>query len=232
MQTRATTPRRAKTKRQHQQSKSSSDRRSNQLIQFIRKSMVAIWHSEVWRSLQFCFRRPSYTSKVFCIGFNKTGTTSLGEALKELGYLHSTYTDKTWLDYYQNNKIVKLLEHTAKLDSVDDLPWLKEDMIPILDKVFPQSKFIYLERDEASWKRSIYHWSYQRTGQYPDVEQKLREFRAHRMFVMDYFRDRPNDQFIVLNIADPEGFEKLGKFLGKPTPRKAFRHHNATVIQR
>ncbi|KPQ31913.1 MAG: hypothetical protein HLUCCA11_22755 [Phormidesmis priestleyi Ana] len=217
--------------KQSPSSKPSASRRrpspSNKLTKFIMPRRSALV-----RALQLYFRKPRYTGKIFCIGFNKTGTTSLGKGLEELGYFHSTYTNKVWLDYYKNNKIVKLLEHTAKFDSTDDLPWLKEDMIPILDKVFLGSKFIYLERDEASWKRSIYNWSYQRTGKYPDIEQELAKFRAHRAFVLTYFKDRPSDQFIILNISDPEGFAKLAKFLGKTTSRKAFPHYNATTSNR
>ncbi|MFK8184905.1 MAG: sulfotransferase [Phormidesmis sp.] len=215
-------------KERYKPSKASVSSRSLTPSQTVRKLVLSNL-SKAWRSLRLYFRKPEYKSKVFCIGFNKTGTTSLGRALKELGYWHSTYTNKAWLDYYKNNKIVKLLEHTAKFDSVDDLPWLKEDMIPVLDKVFPGSKFIYLERDEASWKRSIYNWSYQLKGEYPDLDEKLAEFRAHRAFVLDYFKNRSSDQFIILNISDPEGYAKLAQFLGKPTSRKAFPHYNATL---
>ena len=185
-----------------------------------------------YRALQLFFRRPEYNSKVFCIGFNKTGTTSLGKSLEAMGYQHSSYSDRAWLDYYHNNKIVELLKYTAKFDSVDDLPWLKEDMIPILDKVFPNSKFIYLERDEESWQRSIYHWTYQLTGKHPNLQQKLAEFRKHRAFVRDYFKDKPEDRFLSLNIADREGYKKLAEFLGKPVTRLSFPHYNRTVVKR
>lgn len=227
MQPRATSLSSLPNQRRHQPSQPSDARRSAASNQAVHKLFYAKL-AKVWRSLQLYFRKPQYTGKVFCIGFNKTGTTSLGTALKELGYRHSTYTNKVWLDYYQNNKIVKLLEFTAKFDSVDDLPWLKEDMIPVLDRVFPGSKFIYLERDEASWQKSIYNWSYKRTGEYPDLEQKTAEFRAHRAFVLDYFKHRSSDEFIVLNISDPDGYAKLAKFLGKATSRKAFPHYNST----
>lgn len=174
------------------------------------------------------FRKETYSGKVFCIGYNKTGTTSLGESLRILGYKHSSYSDKVWLKYYGNNKIVEILKYTAKFESLDDLPWLKEDMIPILDKVFPNSQFIYLTRDEESWKKSIYHWTYKMTGEYPDVDKCLEEYRVHRNFVYDYFKDRSKEEFLVLDISEEKGFKKLADFLGKETDCDDFPHFNKT----
>ena len=183
---------------------------------------------EVYESFKLLFYRQHYTGKIFCIGYNKTGTTSLGEALRMLGYKHSSYNDKVWRKYYRDNEIVKILKYTAKFESLDDLPWLKEDMIPILDKVFPNSKFIYLTRDEDSWKNSIYHFTYKLFGEYPDVEKCLEEYRAHRDFVLDYFKDRPKEQFLVLDIREKKGFKKLANFLGKTTNQDEFPHYNKT----
>ncbi len=106
----------------------------------------------LYKNAELALRKPQYTSKVFCIGYNKTGTTTLGQALDMLGYRNSSFNKKVWRKYYRNNEIVKILKYTAKFDSADDLPWLKEDMIPILDRVFPNSKFIYLTRDEEQGK--------------------------------------------------------------------------------
>lgn len=173
------------------------------------------------------FVKPNYNNKVFCIGFNKTGTTSLGKSLEILGYNNSSFNRRVWRKYYKNKDYNKILNFTAKFDSVDDLPWLKEDMIPVLDKSFPKSKFIYLIRDEESWKKSIYNWTHQETGKYPDIEEKFEEYKSHKEFVLEYFKDR-SDDFIVLNIKDPEGFKKLANFLGKKTERIGFPHHNKT----
>ena len=180
------------------------------------------------KRIELAFRQPKYNSKVFCIGYNKTGTTTLGKSLEMLGYRHSSFNKKVWRKFYKNNEIVKILKYTAKLDSVDDLPWLKEDMIPILDRVFPNSKFIYLTRDESSWKKSLYNWRYKIKGTYPDIKESLKKFRKHKDFVLDYFKDRPTNQFIVLDIKDGDGFKKLADFLGKKTTRKKFPHYNKT----
>lgn len=182
----------------------------------------------IYENIMLAIASEKYQSKVFCIGFNKTGTTSLGESLKMLGYRHSTFNEKVWLQYYMNNDIVKILKYTAKFESLDDLPWLKEDMIPILDRVFPNSKFIYLTRDEESWKKSIYHWTYKMTGKYPHIDDCLNEYRGHREFVLNYFKDRSDKDFLSLDIREENGFEKLACFLGKKTALKNFPRYNKT----
>jgi len=183
--------------------------------------------SSIVRKVILAISRPRYTSKVFCIGFNKTGTTSCGEAFKLLGYRHSSYNKRLYRQCYKNNKIVKVLQYAAKFDSVDDLPWSKEDMIPILDKVFPDSKFVYLVRDEESWKNSFRRSNIIK-GRYPDVEKRLREYRKHREFVMQYFADKPKEQFLVLDVSKEGAFKELADFLGKIAPQEHFPHRNKT----
>lgn len=175
------------------------------------------------------FTTGSYSNKVFCIGFNKTGTTSLGRSLKMLGYNNTSFNKRVWRKYYHEKKFEKIIDYMSKFESADDLPWLKEDLIPLLDEKFPNSKFIYLDRDEESWKKSMYKWTFKKTGIYPDIDSKIEEFRNHKSFVLDYFKDRLDDDFIRLDIKDPDGFKKLAVFLGKPIIRNDFPHFNDTT---
>ena len=172
--------------------------------------------------------RPKYNGKVFCLGFNKTGTTSFGEAMKLMGYRHSSFNTKVWRKHYQKNDLISILKYTAKFDSLDDLPWLKEDMIPVLDKAFPNSKFVYLERNENSWKTSMYNWTYHMTGKYPDMEQKLKEYKEHRAFVFEYFDGRSPKEFITLDISQKNAIETLATFLNCPKPSAPMPHANKT----
>jgi hypothetical protein len=174
------------------------------------------------------FRRPKYDAKVFCIGYNKTGTTTLGKSLEMLGYRNSSFNKKVWRKYYKNNEIEKILLYTSKFDSFDDLPWLKEDMIPVLDKKFPGSKFIYLERDEVSWKKSFNDWTFNMTGKYPNIEEGWQDYLKHQKFVLDYFKERKSD-FIVINVKDENGLKKTADFLGKTTIQNHFPHFNKTT---
>jgi hypothetical protein len=200
------------------------------IITGMKKELVDLYISikHKYQILKLKYKKPNYGSKVFCIGYNKTGTTSLGRSLELLGYNNSSFNRIVWRNYYVKNDIKKILDYTAKFDSLDDLPWLMEDMIPILDKAFPKSKFIYLTRDEESWKKSLYNWRYKTFEEYPDLEKSLTKFKSHKKFVMNYFKDREFEDFIILDIKDKKGFKKLAKFLGKNTERESFPHFNKT----
>lgn len=177
--------------------------------------------------LRFFLLKSSYESKVFCVGFNKTGTTTLGKSFELLGYRNSSFNKNVWRNYYLKGRIGKVLYYTSKFDSFDDLPWLKEDLIPILDETFPGSKFVYLERSIDNWKNSISKWTYKKKGYYPDLDSLLDDYNCHREFILDYFKNRTND-LLILQVDDPKGFEKLSIFLDKPIIAESFSVHNKT----
>ena len=179
--------------------------------------------------LAYELRRENYGPKIFCIGYLKTGTTSVGLGLKELGFRHSSFDKKVWVQLYQKDKIIDVIKYTSKFDSFDDLPWLKEDMIPVLDKVFPGSRFIYLEREETPWVESFQRWRYLNFGAWPNVGEEMTKFRKHTEFVREYFRGREGKDFMTLSVSAPDGFEKMAFFLGKEPLRKGFSIHVATT---
>jgi hypothetical protein len=195
---------------------------SRNYVKAIHDRLTHLTHAHLW------FRKNNFGSKVFCIGYNKTGTTSLGKAFKMLGYRHTSFNKKVWRDFYRNGKVDKIIHYTAKFEAMDDLPWLLEDMIPVMDNAFPGSKFIYLQRDEASWKESYKRWRKKVFDEKPDLEIELEKYRAHRSFVLDYFKDRPAEDFLVMDIKEKNGFKKLANFLGKETDQSDFPHQNKT----
>lgn len=172
-------------------------------------------------------RRPrSSGPKIVCIGYNKTGTTSVGKALQLLGFYHLTFHRPHWRAY-QNGKTEKLLRVMERVDSVDDLPWLKKDFFPLIDNRFPGSRFIYLERDVETWKKSLTTWTMKVTNRAPDLEGATAAFIDHKNFVDDYFANRPDD-LLRLNVRDPEAFEKLARFVGRTKPEENFPHANSS----
>lgn len=100
--------------------------------------------------------------KIFCIGFPKTGTTSLEEALKKLGYTvckghynnnHSNYLISLFLhrDYDELDRIVNYF------DAFCDLPWGGTDFYLYLSKKYPNAKFIHTTRNPEKWYESLEH---------------------------------------------------------------------------
>ena len=92
--------------------------------------------------------------KVFCVGFQKTGTTSMEAALEILGYRTASIYGRDWpLARLQAEYVSHGLDLATRYDAVQDMPW------PLiyreLDAAFPGSKFILTWRDTDRWLASI-----------------------------------------------------------------------------
>ena len=159
--------------------------------------------------------------KVFCIGFWKTGTTSIYQALNILGYragrlIHVGKEPKQgWLTY------IKKCYYDAYTD--DPMSFIYKE----LDAVFPNSKFILTERDNQSFAKSYINYfegtEFEKTSD--EVEEVLEKYEKHNQEVRDFFKDR-KDQLLVINVIGGEGWENLCPFLNKPNPKKPFPHKN------
>lgn len=101
---------------------------------------------------------PSNTKrKVFCIGANKTGTTSLELALKELGLSFGNQREVV-LAYVKNinNWEDDVAIFCEKYEAFQDVPFSLGENYVVLDKMFPGSKFILSVRDSADqWYQSL-----------------------------------------------------------------------------
>lgn len=179
--------------------------------------------------------------KVFEIGVAKTGTTSLGRAYEILGFKHKAEDPDLYLKFINNYDYEILFEVIDKYDAFQDGPWHNKDVdYKILDKKYPNSKFIILERDDESWIRSNekfyspkYHkdwenWEYSFlidnrwvTQRESVIEEKLNYKKSKYLEIKEYFKDRQND-LLIMNICDGQGWEVLCPFLGKEIPNVPF----------
>ncbi len=115
------------------------------------------------------------TQKVFCIGLNKTGTTSVEKALIDLGYkMGDQRTGELLLEDWSKRDFSKLIELVKTADAFQDVPFSCPYTYMVLDHCFPNSKFILTIRDNPEqWYNSMtkFHaklWG--RDGQIPTVE--------------------------------------------------------------
>lgn len=176
--------------------------------------------------------------KVFGIGFQKTGTSSLGEALEHLGYSVIDYFGTTLpLDELRARYVELGLELAQKYDAVQDMPWPL--MFRELDQAFPGAKFILTERDADTWYDSmVKHFgetptpmrqmTYGEDAPAPagNKERYHEVYLAHNDTVKAYFADRPND-FLILNLEKGDGWRELGAFLNRTdVPEGSFVHAN------
>ena len=155
--------------------------------------------------------------KVFVIGANKTGTTSMNKFLHDLGYrmgpqrrfemLRHQYYDGDW------QEILKIIHN---YEAFQDVPFSKSTNLFIceLRRLYPTAKFILTTRDDASeWYSSLIRFQRKlRYGNKTEIEwcdvQKVR------------YRGRIAERSI-LNMHNMEVFE--------PTYKKA--PHNQKVLE-
>jgi hypothetical protein len=99
-------------------------------------------------------------TKVFNVGFSKTGTTSFEFATKLLGYntYHgdfripvSEYTIGMWIhrDYDELRRL------STYWDAFADAPWGGTDLYRQLVEWYPDAKFVLTVREPESWYRSL-----------------------------------------------------------------------------
>jgi len=177
-------------------------------------------------------------TKIFCIGFHKTGTKSLATALSKLGY------SITGPNGVKDSKIahnVYTMAHNLvkKYDAFQDNPWpiiFKE-----MDKSYPGSKFILTVRDTEAWIKSIVsHFGKRKTPMrkwiygigFPKGNEDIyiRRYEKHNKEVREYFKNRPDD-LLILDLTKGEGWEKICPFLGKDIPNIPFPHRNKAEIR-
>lgn len=179
--------------------------------------------------------------KVFCIGFHKTGTTTLEVALTTLGYrvTGSFGTKDLNIAGKARDEAFRIAE---SFDAFEDNPW------PILyrelDEHFPGSHFILTRRPSADWIRSqvkdfataetpMRRWIYGETAGCPVGNEAVyvARYERHNREVLDYFRDRPGD-LLIFDLPADAGWEKLCTFLGHEVPEKPFPHANKASLSR
>ncbi len=123
----------------------------------------------------------------------------------------------------------------------------------LLDKQYPDSKFIYLDRDIESWVRSVKSLLRQMSepliynrGNFPEEvkrcyravfgeltlenyqnDEYLRTcFSRHKQACLEYFKDRP-ESLLVIELANDDDFPRVFKFVGYPSRAGAFPRFNA-----
>lgn len=184
-------------------------------------------------------------TRIFGIGFQRTGTTSLQGAFDifgfDSGHWESAEWAKTiWWEMNKWNRSRTLERHYA----------LSDNPIPImyerLDKAYPGSKFILTTRDETAWIKSVEKfWTYEGNPQRwfwdedgfshkmhsiiygtPEFDAGifLERYRRHNAEVMAYFKGRTD--FMHIEINENAWMAPLSVFLRLPVVNQPFPHRN------
>lgn len=179
--------------------------------------------------------------KVFCIGFHKTGTTSLEVALTKLGYrVTGSFGTK---DPEIAHKVHAMAREIAgRYDAFEDNPW--PVLYRELDDWFPGSRFILTRRPAAAWIRSqvkdfattetpMRRWIYGEDAGCPEGNEEVyvARYERHNREVLEYFKDRPDD-LLVMDIPEDADWGRLCAFLGHEVPDEPFPHANRASLSR
>ncbi|WP_201220776.1 sulfotransferase family protein [Halochromatium roseum] len=178
-------------------------------------------------------------SKIFGIGWAKTGTTTLGKCFQILGFDHQSQNLELVKDVGKGDlsRIIALAENK---DTFEDWPWII--VYKQLDEAFPGSQFVLTKRKSEKWIRSYKNMLNKQSDAseevneirrtlyglpFPNVSesQLIERYEKHNSEVERYFHNRPGD-LLVVDWEEGSGWNELCNFLGKDIPSDPFPHAN------
>jgi hypothetical protein len=181
------------------------------------------------------------SAKIFGIGLNKTGTTTLGVCLRRLGCRHASF-DLALLEQVNRGDLRGLFAVVDAHDSFEDWPYPL--VFEALDRHYPGSRFILSRRrSPQAWLSSLAAHALRTDprigprcrslayGQpFPQLDPAghLRIYEAHLARVRAHFHHRPDDLLEVC-WEEEARWEPLCRFLGVEVPDEPFPHANPAV---
>lgn len=170
-------------------------------------------------------------SKVFGIGLGKTGTTTLGICLEQLGYDHQGCNEELTRCLRAGNW-TPIWQVADRHNALEDFPWplaYKE-----MDARYPGSKFILTTRINSEvWFKSLVKHA-DRTGPtehkklaygyempHPFKREHIAFYEQHNQEARQYFEGRETD-FLEVCWERGDGWQKICDFLGHEVPNTEF----------
>ena len=171
--------------------------------------------------------------RVFCIGWHKTGTSTIGSALLKLGF-SVVGCRLDMVHPLRKGNFDLPLRLAGQFDAVQDVPWAC--LYKQLDVRYPGSRFIMTVRDEDSWLKSarrhfgsmhipLHEWIYGKGRLTGNEQLYLERFRNHQIEAQAYFMNRPDD-LLIMDFRSGDSWEKLCDFLEVEIPNGSFPHEN------
>jgi hypothetical protein len=172
---------------------------------------------------------------------NKTGTSSLGRALRQLGMVplagpRQAHRAGLVTALFERGDYEPALRYAHMYRAFEDRPWNVWEMYRHLDERYPGSRFVLTRRDPERWWRSVHRWI---TVSKPGIGERYRlhlraaslgeddMLEAYSRFnreICDYFAGRAD--FQVLDLEAGDGWVPLSRFLALPVPHGSFPHAN------
>jgi Sulfotransferase domain len=182
--------------------------------------------------------RTRNAKKVFCLSFQRTGTTSVGQFFHEHGYRTATWQVSRrngWgLSWFQGDHERIFGSRDFRWHDVfEDGPWFCLDFYKVLFHRFPAARFVLLERDPDRWFDSMLSHSGGRnlgnTHRHAVLYRREEEFQAHPEAAKSRYTSTIDNLF-ELNESHREHYtrvyrtrnEEVRVFFGQFGPKRLF----------
>ncbi len=184
----------------------------------------------IYRKLQFEYKKILIhnQTKYFCIGANKTGTTSLEKAFKDLGFTlgNQRKAELLSVDCFEKN-YQPLLEYCKTAEVFQDVPFSYPNTFKHIDKAYPNSKFILTIRDSSEqWYNSLvnFHSKLFNNGQIPTWEILKNVKYVYKGWINNNFKklygftekDDPYDKKTLINSYEKHNLDVVNYFKDRP----------------
>lgn len=181
-------------------------------------------------------------SKIIGVGMHKTGTTSLGKALKILGYSWSGWREES-ASLFKRGHQGALIDMVEDFDCFEDSPWYL--MYEDIWKRYPDVKLILTKRKSLDdWYDSLVkHLGRRGESKFSFLEilygtENIADCRDHvldrhlrHISSVREFSKKYDVPLLEVCWEDGDGWAELCEFLGKPIPQVAFPRANAAAAK-
>jgi len=182
----------------------------------------------------------SGSARICCVGFQKTGTSSLAEALERLGYRVTNVNRQVDARLAAGAEPPRAVAEEIAVAALHDHDAIQDSpsafVVEALDRAWPGSKFILTHRPFEAWIESyrrffpdennaLRRWMYgvERLSGNEDAYRAV--YEARNAAIRAHFAARPGD-FLEMDLAAGAGWHELVTFLG-PELLPAFPRANA-----
>ena len=197
--------------------------------------------------------------KIFCIGFNKTGTTSLSSLFEDEGYKVAPQVPfEMGVNFNgDNTSLLKALSQYDSYEFFQDVPFSFPKVYEFLYKKYPNAKYILSVRSNPNeWYESLirYHKMNFKNFNNPVNITYIEEGWIYNLLTKIYgapecdpynkesiiqsYKDHNNNvrdffrgkgNFIEINLSNTFDFERLNDFMGYTFKSVCFPHKNKSV---
>lgn len=174
-------------------------------------------------------KRDEY-QKIFCIGQNKTGTTSLEKMLFSFGFSmgNQPVGEILSLDWLIDKNPNRIIQYCYTADAFQDAPFSYPELYKYLDYAFPNSKFILTVRESPDvWFKSLVRFhtktfssDISRPPNEADLKSALYRYKGYAFDVFSYLYEYPKiplyDEQLYKSLYMKDNDEKRAYFKGRP----------------